>query len=131
MLIEYPLYLQYSAAGRVEGPLSTTLIAQAIAKPIPVGKIHEVFGGWDEEVVRTTVARGWFDDYTLSGNKSPLRLRSFNHPFADSGLHRPPEDRYSDFSVYRGRRGCLVTRKLTGCQNDPRGRFQPRHIQDN
>ena len=106
MLIEYPLYLEYSAASRVEGPLSTTLIAQAIAKAIPVGRIREVFRGWDEEVVRTTVARGWLNDYTLSGNQCPLRLCSFNHPFADSGLHRPPGDRYSAFSTGQSK-GCL------------------------
>ena len=42
-MTEYPLYLQYSAAVQPIGPLSITLIAQAIAKPIPTGRVQEAF----------------------------------------------------------------------------------------
>jgi len=42
-MTEYPLYLQYSAAVQPLGPLSITLIAQAIAKPIPTGRVQESF----------------------------------------------------------------------------------------
>ena len=45
IMTEYPLYLSYSALIQASRPLSNTLIAQAIAKPIPTEGVRQVFGG--------------------------------------------------------------------------------------
>lgn len=102
-MTEYPLYLQYSEAVQPLGPLSITLIAQAIAKPIPTGRVQEAFKeGWR--------IKRWYAPVLPDVGSMTTLFLGINFPSVSAtstirlailSFTDPPEDIYSTFPTAR------------------------------